>query len=717
MTRRVRARSSATRRGRIALTLVGLAALGAGSLTTAVPAAADVTPTPVQTDGVWGIDYAGGFLTTVENTPSGYQWVIGRQISPDGADVLEKTDRGFADVFADGSHVQRVPCDAGTCVPMRSTGNQHVGYFAVDEYGKQRAQIWLTRDSLHSVDEPAVTGGRFVDATGRYFVYEATSTGKQYVDAVSPYRSEDVRLTRSVTAASVWGSLLWTPGSGNGTVTAYDLEQKKTVGTVATGAPCTVKELQVVGRWIYWNCGPAGAAGVYDRTTKKTVTVPSGPALVGDGYLVQHDRGAGKLMLTDYHGGTAAPARAVADLPAGNTADQRRLTWTVDKFGGDIAYVDQDKAIRIVPSGVPTQSLAKIESDVDGGLVDVRAGVSGSLTWDSFWQLNKPADWTFTVKDAQGRTDRTIKGSGTSIDLSWDGKTDSGAYAYNGPKTWTLTATAAEGSGTFTTSGKFALTGGLQGHHDQGGYSYGELVTLNSSGGLTLHYTKGKGTFDWKQSESGWPAGTLGVPFGDMGSDRCAELLVRMPGGELRRYAGKCGSGAYAPSSSHTSLGTGWNAYNVLTAPGDLTGDGRTDLLARKASTGDLYLFANDGAGKLKAGVKIRSAWTGYTKIVGAGDLNGDGYGDVLARAKDGTLYRYDGRGDGTLKDRVKLFSDWGGSYNAIVGVGDITGDGKNDLVVRDTSGNLYRNDGKGNGSFGSRVKIATGWQSYKGLF
>ncbi|WP_369247619.1 hypothetical protein [Streptomyces sp. R41] len=34
-----------------------------------------------------------------------------------------------------------------------------------------------------------------------------------------------------------------------------------------------------------------------------------------------------------------------------------------------------------------------------------------------------------------------------------------------------------------------------------------------------------------------------------------------------------------------------------------------------------------------------------------------------------------------------------------------------------DGSGNLYRNDGKGNGSFGSRVKIASGWQDYKGLF
>ncbi|MER5184370.1 VCBS repeat-containing protein [Streptomyces sp. NPDC002896] len=86
-------------------------------------------------------------------------------------------------------------------------------------------------------------------------------------------------------------------------------------------------------------------------------------------------------------------------------------------------------------------------------------------------------------------------------------------------------------------------------------------------------------------------------------------------------------------------------------------------------------------------------------------------------RHKDGTLYRYDGLGNGLLKDRVKMYTNWGASYNAIVGVGDITGDGKNDLVLRDTGGGLYRYDGKGNGSFAPRVKIASGWQGYKGLF
>ncbi|WP_371528359.1 hypothetical protein OG302_22210 [Streptomyces sp. NBC_01283] len=38
-------------------------------------------------------------------------------------------------------------------------------------------------------------------------------------------------------------------------------------------------------------------------------------------------------------------------------------------------------------------------------------------------------------------------------------------------------------------------------------------------------------------------------------------------------------------------------------------------------------------------------------------------------------------------------------------------------LVVRDTSGNLCRNDGKGTGSFTARTKIATGWSGYKVLY
>ncbi|MBG0851198.1 VCBS repeat-containing protein [Streptomyces spinoverrucosus] len=170
-------------------------------------------------------------------------------------------------------------------------------------------------------------------------------------------------------------------------------------------------------------------------------------------------------------------------------------------------------------------------------------------------------------------------------------------------------------------------------------------------------------------------------------------------------------------STPRTSLGTGWNQYNALTSPGDLTGDRRPDLIARKASTGELFLYKGTSTGKLSARIRIAANWSGYKKIVGVGDITGDGRADFLAQDRSNTLWRYAGNGSGGFTSRVKVASDWGTSYNTVLGPGDITGDGKADFVSRDTSGNLWRNNGTGSGTFGPRTKIASGWQVYKGVF
>ncbi|MGW1975645.1 FG-GAP repeat domain-containing protein [Streptomyces sp. NPDC001889] len=248
-----------------------------------------------------------------------------------------------------------------------------------------------------------------------------------------------------------------------------------------------------------------------------------------------------------------------------------------------------------------------------------------------------------------------------------------------------------------------------------GGDGVADLLTLNSSGAFTFQQGTGAGGYAGKVSGGGWKARTVAVPFGDVNGDGCNDVLVRRPDGELRAHRPGCGK-ALTPASPSTSLGQGWSAYNVLTSPGDLTGDRRPDLLARKASDSTLHLFAAKSDGTLAAGRKIGSGWT-YTHITGAGDLNGDGAGDVVARARDGVLYRFDGTGKGTLKNRVKLFTGWGNAYNTIVGAGDITGDGRPDLVSRDSAGDLYRNSGDGRGSFGPRTRIAGGWKGYTGIF
>ncbi|GHI43724.1 FG-GAP repeat domain-containing protein [Streptomyces violascens] len=149
-------------------------------------------------------------------------------------------------------------------------------------------------------------------------------------------------------------------------------------------------------------------------------------------------------------------------------------------------------------------------------------------------------------------------------------------------------------------------------------------------------------------SAPGWPTTSRYVPAGDLTNDGNNDLLVRDASGQLTRYDGATNK-PFAPSGPHLALGAGWNAYDQLTVPGDLTGDTRPDLLARTPS-GDLYMYADNGAGQFKDPVKIGFGWGIYNTVVGAGDLNGDGFGDLLARDTSGVLWRYDGNGRGNLR-------------------------------------------------------------------
>lgn len=97
-----------------------------------------------------------------------------------------------------------------------------------------------------------------------------------------------------------------------------------------------------------------------------------------------------------------------------------------------------------------------------------------------------------------------------------------------------------------------------------------------------------------QRAGSGWPTTVKAAPFGDLSGDRCDDVLVRFSSGALRAYRPACGA-AVTPSTAYTSLGTGWNQYNVLTSPGDISGDGRADIVSRDTSG---TVWRNNGNGR-----------------------------------------------------------------------------------------------------------------------
>ncbi len=131
-----------------------------------------------------------------------------------------------------------------------------------------------------------------------------------------------------------------------------------------------------------------------------------------------------------------------------------------------------------------------------------------------------------------------------------------------------------------------------------------------------------------------------------------------------------------------------------------------------------LWIYPGKGNGTFSSPSRVGGGWSQYNVLVGHGDFNGDGNADLLARNKStGAVYLYKGAGksgSGAFAARVNVRS-WG-SYNAFDAVGDFTGDGKADLLIRNSSNALYLYPGTGKATseiFGTPKSLGTGFQQY----
>src|SRR5437773_4943418 len=115
---------------------------------------------------------------------------------------------------------------------------------------------------------------------------------------------------------------------------------------------------------------------------------------------------------------------------------------------------------------------------------------------------------------------------------------------------------------------------------------------------------------------------------------------------------------------------------------GDFDGDGKADILWRNTSTGENYIWLMNGLSTASEGsvnfVDPASGW----EVQGIGDFDGDGKADLLWRnTSTGENYIY-------LMNGLTIASQ--GSINAVgdqawqvKGIGDFDGDGRADILWR----------------------------------
>jgi hypothetical protein len=171
---------------------------------------------------------------------------------------------------------------------------------------------------------------------------------------------------------------------------------------------------------------------------------------------------------------------------------------------------------------------------------------------------------------------------------------------------------------------------------------------------------------------------------GDVNGDGRADLIWNETTETNRIYValgGADGTFAFLPNQDRTEKR--WDGFRTFV--GDVNGDGRADLIWNEtAETNRVYMALGNADGTfafLPAQDRTEKAWDTFETLVG--DVNGDGRTDLIwnQMAETNRIYVALGTANGTLESRPFQDHPQKGWNGFEVLVGDINGDGRDDLL------------------------------------
>lgn len=216
------------------------------------------------------------------------------------------------------------------------------------------------------------------------------------------------------------------------------------------------------------------------------------------------------------------------------------------------------------------------------------------------------------------------------------------------------------------------------------------------------------GTYNWISlgpeaggNQSALNYGAAAGTAGDVNGDGYSDFVIGHAGGSSVYvwYGSPAGlrNGAPAYANWHVGAAPGSNfGFSVATA-GDVNGDGFSDLIAGAPAAGYVYLFAGG-----LTGLPSTDTWRCWDTQSGAefgaavgpaGDVNGDGFADFAVGAPkydndfadEGAVKVFYGNGDwDQVKNRWTKYGNQTGAQfgSSVWTAGDVNGDGYSDLVI-----------------------------------
>ncbi|MCI0587992.1 MAG: FG-GAP-like repeat-containing protein [Planctomycetes bacterium] len=332
---------------------------------------------------------------------------------------------------------------------------------------------------------------------------------------------------------------------------------------------------------------------------------------------------------------------------------------------------------------------------LDAGRAEVRSGATGAILWQ--WDGSAPYDYlgaSVAVAgdlDADGFADLLVGVPGSDAS-SWDagravvfsGASAAPLFTWSGVATDDAFGFAVAGAGDGDGDGiPDAIVGAPL--SDQTSFNAGQArVFSGATGSLRFDLF---GSAPWGQF--GFSVAGAGKVDGDGYGDFAVGSFVGSPG--ARVYSGATGAPIFAwPPLSPPTYAPGLG--RSLAPAGDVDGDGHDDLIVGApgySSSGTALVFSG-GTGTVLLDLYSSPAQTGFS-VAGPGDLDGDGTPDVLVGAPGevtaspyapaGAVRAHSGASGATL------FTWSGSTPNAnfartVAGVGDLDGDGSDDVVV-----------------------------------
>lgn len=199
------------------------------------------------------------------------------------------------------------------------------------------------------------------------------------------------------------------------------------------------------------------------------------------------------------------------------------------------------------------------------------------------------------------------------------------------------------------------------------------------------------------------PGATAILKVADVNGDKRPDAIIRHADATMWLYTGNAKGGL----EKSIQVGRGFGGISQMFVIQGLGGSSNQYLVGRAVDGALMRYLITPTA--LTGTTKMGQNWNGMEHIFSVGDFSGDGLPDVLAvRKGDFALFLYTTNTSGQLSLNRQVGHGWKGFTHAL-SAGDVTGDGRFDLLGVNASGDLYSYTNTGRVSWGPAVKVASG--------